>query len=103
MADRFYLVTFDIKNSKGREAEYSQVRGALLTLVGRSNYLRSIKQCCLVRTPLPASALRNSVKQILGYNCNILVVRLAFGYGIDIKDAATRLDTLKFLNSIPKR
>lgn len=103
MVDRFYLVTFDIVNSKGREAEYNKVRQALMTLVGTSQYVRAVKQCCLVRTPLPASALRNSVQQILGFQCNILVVRLAFGYGVDIKDSQTRLDTLRFLNSIPKR
>ena len=101
MADRYYLVTFDLQNSKGREAEYAKARGALQFLVGSSNYYGLLKQCSIVRTSLMASRLQQTLMQILGQNCNILIVRLRYGYSFRIRDPQIRQRAKELLNNIP--
>lgn len=80
MTERFYLVTFDLLNSKNRTNEYAIARQALKFRFGANNFWRIVKQCCIVRTDQNASAIRDVLSQRLGKNCNILVVRLARGY-----------------------
>lgn len=102
MADRYYIVTFDLENSQGREAEYSRVRRRLEALVGPTNYYRPLMQCCIVRTHLYAAQIRDSMKQTLGSNCNILVTRLRHGYAHHIRNSSTRLRTDNMLRNIPR-
>lgn len=102
MALRYYLVTFDLVGSKGREAEYAAARRSLKFLVGSPNYLRVVMQCALVRTDkYYASALKNSLAQRLGSQTNILVVRLRHGYALKLLDQQRRKDALSFLGNIP--
>jgi hypothetical protein len=91
MTERFYMVKFDLKNSKGREAEYYRADAALKFRFGPSNYWKIVKQCRIVRTDRDASAIRNSLTQTLGGNCNILVVRLRHGHAYTLVDPAARL------------
>lgn len=101
MPVRYYLTTFDLENSKGREAEYAKVRRRLEFLVGKQNYLRIVKQCCIVQTSLNAAALRNSIRQVTGSQSNILVVRLRHGYSTAINDPSIRQKARDFLDQVP--
>jgi hypothetical protein len=100
--DRYYIVTFDLEESKGQELEYNKIRQRLEGLVGKENYFRPVKQCCIVKTPLSARHIRNSMLQTLGPKCNILVVRLRFGYAFRIKDVQERQRTNRLMNAIPR-
>jgi len=50
MSDRFYLVTFDLVNSRGREAEYAKARVALkfLAVIPHVRYLRTLATAALL-------------------------------------------------------
>ena len=100
MPDRFYLVTFDLKESHTRQAEYLKVRSRVRNLVGRENFCQIVKQCCMVRTSLDAASIRNSMKQVIGERCNILVVRLRKGYAFKLLDPAMQRRAREFLGSI---
>ncbi len=89
MANRFYMVTFDLEHSATRTAEYAQVRADLKFMVGPANYHGFTKQACIVQTSQNAAAIRDRMAQKLGGDCNILVVRLAHGYAF--KFSATKL------------
>jgi hypothetical protein len=101
MALEYYLVTFDLIQSKGRESEYDTVRRRLRFLVGQQNYCRVVKQCCLIRTELDAKTIRQSIEQTIGPQSNTLIVPLRRGYSLRIKDAATRNSAIEFLRGIP--
>lgn len=99
--DRYYLVTFDLIGSKGREGDYARAHAAITLLVGGGkNYYRIVKQCCMVRTRHNAARLRDSLKQTLGGSCNILVVRLRGGYAYSIKSPLTRAKATEILAEI---
>jgi hypothetical protein len=102
MAVEYYLVTFDLINSKGRANEYETVRRRLRFLVGPQNYCRVVKQCCLIRTKLGPTTVRQSIEQTIGSQSNTLIVPLRYGYSMRIKDPVTRVQARDFLRSIPK-
>lgn len=79
MANRFYMVTFDLENSANRTNEYAMVRADLMAMVGASNYHGFTKQACIVQTSNAAGAIRDRMVQKLGGDCNILIVRLQRG------------------------
>jgi len=101
MSDRFYLVTFDLRNSKGREAEYRQADESLKFRFGRDNFWKIVKQCRIIRTGQDAREIRSTLSQVLGSNCNILVVRLRRGYAFRIVDARDRRVARGLLSQIP--
>lgn len=103
MPDRFYLATFDLVNSRGREAEYARARAALEFLVGSANYHRPVKQCCIIGTDksINAGRIKDTLRQTLGSNSNILVVRLRHGYATALIQPANRARTRTVLGSIP--
>jgi hypothetical protein len=90
MVARFFMVTFDLKNSKGREAEYQRADSGLKFRFGPTNFWKVVKQCRIVRTDLAAVDVRDALKQYLGGNCNILVVRLARGYAYSLLDRVAK-------------
>jgi hypothetical protein len=100
MAERYYLVTFDLENSAGREADYERVRNDLKQLVGPMNYHKPLKQCCIVKTDKNAATIRNAMTQRLGQQCNILVARLRFGFAFRIRDRHTHAETSALLRRI---
>jgi hypothetical protein len=102
MAFRYYLVTFDLVNSKGRESEYAVARRALEFLVGKTHYFRIVMQCSLIRTDRHnALALKNSLSQRLGAQSNILVVRLRHGYALKLLNQQKSNAAHEFLKEIP--
>jgi hypothetical protein len=102
MAVEYYLVTFDLINSKGRESEYATVKNRLRLLVGPQNFCRVVKQCCLIRTKLDAKTIRQSVEQTIGSQSNTLILPVRRGYSLRVKDPATRNAAIDFLKSIPR-
>jgi hypothetical protein len=102
MPYHYYVATFDLEQSKGREAEYGKVRQALECLVGSKNYYRPVKQCCIVRTNLNADTLRDSMTQTLGPRCNILIARLRFGFAFRIRNPETKRETGMWMRGIPR-
>ena len=101
MTSRFYMVAFDLKNSKGRESEYARADAALQFRVGAKNCWRIVKQCRIVRTDQDASSIRNMINQSLGGNCNILVVRLKRGYAFTLMNPDDRIVARDCLQQIP--
>lgn len=101
MTGRFYMVTFDLIGSKGRENDYAKARGALRFLVGEGNYWDLVKQCAIVRTNKDARVIMNSLTQSLGLECNILVVRLRRGYAFRLRDVGKRAKARDCLQQIP--
>jgi hypothetical protein len=98
---RFYMVTFDLENSAKRTAEYAQVRADLRLMVGAANYHGFTKQACIVQTSNTAAAIRDRMAQKLGGDCNILVVRLRYGYAFKLKDRTMKAQAAAVLRSIP--
>jgi hypothetical protein len=103
VSTRYYLVTFDLKNSKGREAEYKRADDALVLRYGPQNYWRIVKQCRIIRTSQDARHIRDSLHQRLGGNCNILVVRLRRGYAFTLMDPQDRAKARDCLQNIPSQ
>jgi hypothetical protein len=101
MSERFYMVSFDLENSKYRTNEYTKIRRYLENLVGSRNYHRLTKQCCILKTDQRSAAIRDGIKQRLGSNCNILVVRLQYGYAFHLPDPVVRAEAIDVLTSIP--
>jgi len=101
MTLRYYMVTFDIIGSRGREGDYRKVEEALKFRFGAGNYWKLVKQCAVVRTFHTASDIRGTLAQQLGRNCNILVVRLRHGYAVSIRDSAKRAEAIDCLRRIP--
>lgn len=98
MTARFYMVTFDLRNSKGRENEYVKADNALKFRFGPQNYWKIVKQIRIVKTGQDARQIRDMLHQTLGGNCNILIVRLRRGYAytlINPKDRETAKDCLQ--------
>ena len=100
MADRYYVVTFDLEDSQGREAEYELVRRDLKLMVGPMNYHRPLKRCCIIRTNKDAQTIRNTMTQKLGDKCNILIARLRHGFAFRIRDPELRVRTSILMRSI---
>jgi hypothetical protein len=101
MTDRFYLVTFDLQNSKGREAEYTRADTALRFRFGAQNFWKIVKQCRIVRTNQNARQIQATLQQTLGGNCNILIVRLRRGYAFTLTTATARITARDCLQQIP--
>jgi hypothetical protein len=101
MTGRFYLVTFDLENSRGREAEYTLADTALRFRFGAKNFWKIVKQCRIVRTNQDARQIRASLQQTLGGNCNILIVRLRRGYAFTLTTPAARITARDCLQQIP--
>lgn len=101
MTGRFYIVTFDLQNSKGREAEYPRADAALRLRFGSQNFWKIVKQCRIVRTNEDARQIRATLQQVLGGNCNILVVRLRRGYAFKLTTPAARIVARDCLQQIP--
>jgi hypothetical protein len=101
MTKRFYLVTFDLIGSRGRENEYKRAEDALTFRFGKDNYWKLVKQCAVVRTNQDARAIRDVLQQRLGRNCNILVMRLRRGYAFSIRDPLKRQAAKDCLQQIP--
>lgn len=101
MAERYYLATFDLVDSEGRQAEYAKARAALEFLVGGPNYYRPVKQCCILRSSVNAARIKGTLTQTLGSNCNVLVVRLRRGHAIHLLDSENREETEALLRDLP--
>lgn len=103
MADRYYLATFDLVNSEGRQAEYAKARAALEFLVGGQNYYRPVKQCCILKSDgsVNAARIKKTLTQNLGSDCNVLVVRLRHGHAIHLLDRENRIETEALLAGLP--
>jgi hypothetical protein len=101
MTGRFYMVTFDLENSKGRTNDYPKARQALQFLVGDGNYWDLVKQCAIVRTNNDARAIMNTLTQQLGPDCNVLVVRLRRGYAFKLRDVDKRAKARDCFQQIP--
>ena len=74
MPNRFYLISFDLKNSKYRQADHPRARASLMFLVNPSNYYRITLQCAIVRVVenrVDAARIRDTLSQILESNCNM--------------------------------
>lgn len=100
MAKRFYMATFDLLNSHGREQEYKLAENTLRFRFGAENYWKPLKQFCVIRTDRGAAAIRDALKQRLGSDCNILVVELAKGYAFKIIDPRKRREAKEFLEQL---
>ena len=98
----FYMVTFDIIGSKGKEALYEKVRRALQTQVGDGNYYRLLKQCVLIETLTDRREVGKMTKSILGDSCNILIVRLQSGQAYRIVSPNDNLAAKKFFKRLKK-
>lgn len=101
MTGRYYMVTFDITPSKGRNNDYKMVNDSLMMQFGMSNYWSIVKQCCIIRTARDARSIRDSISQKLGSDCNILVVRLRRGYAFKLIDPVKRQNAQNVLSQIP--
>lgn len=101
MTNRFYMVTFDLEDSKNRTNEYKAAEEALKFRFGPDNYWKILKQCCIVRTNRDAREIRDTLIQRLGQKCNILVIRLRRGYAFKIKDREKRTSAQSCLSQIP--
>jgi len=97
---KHYMVTFDIVGSRGREGDYKRVESSLKMRFGDENYSKIVKQCCIIRTNESAMMIRDSVKQILGSDSNILVNKMAYGYAVSLKDPKTRAKARTILDRI---
>lgn len=101
MAPRFYLVTFDLEDSRYRTNEYRIAEEALISSFERPNYWKLVKQCSIVRTSRSAADIRDVLTQRLGRNCNILVVRLRYGYAFTLTNRQKRQAARNCLSQIP--
>lgn len=101
MTSRFYMVTFDLRNSKGRENEYAKADAALKFRYGDQNYWKIVKQCRIIRTNQDARQIRDMLNQSLGGNCNILVVRLKRGFAFTLLNPLDRVVARDCLQQIP--
>tara|TARA_R110002124_G_scaffold16882_7_gene71440 strand:- start:6731 stop:7051 length:321 start_codon:yes stop_codon:yes gene_type:complete len=95
------MVTFDLLNSKTRTKEYKQAEEALKFKFKPQNYWKPVKQCAIVRTDMGAQAIRDTLKQRLGANTNIMVVRIKREYALTIKDPAKRREAKGCFDQIP--
>lgn len=78
-SDRFYMVTFDLKGARGREALYAKFGSHLRAFVGRENAHRFIKQCYFVRCRFKRRDVRTEMQRLLSGRDSILVAQLAPG------------------------
>jgi len=78
-AVRYYMVTFDLKKAKGREALYNKFRSHLSAFVGAGNTHRFIKQCYFVRCRFAQKDIRTEMQALLSASDSILVTRLGPG------------------------
>lgn len=98
--DNFYMVTFDLQNSRGRSNEYSAAEAHLRNRFGAENYWKIVKQCAVIRTADHSRAIRDTLSQRLGSDCNILVVKIARGYALKIRDPYQREKAKKCLQQV---
>ena len=96
----FYMVTFDIINSRGKESLYHAVEKALKDELGDEHYYRVVKQCVLVETLADKREIGKIIKGILGNECNILIVRLQPGQAYRIVDPAHKANAAKFFKRL---
>lgn len=97
---RFYLVSFDLIHARGRTNEYKAAEEALKLRFGPDNFWKPIKQFCIVRTDQGAGAIRDTLGQRLGRNCNILVVALRKGYAFRILNPQKRNEARECLEQL---
>jgi hypothetical protein len=85
--------------SRAREADYTKTANALKARYGTANYFKCIRQCCLVRLSGKddVDSIRDAIRAVLGRRCNIVVLKLAFGFAIKIRDATKRATAGKIL------
>lgn len=101
MADRFYLASFDLLQSQGRQNDYKAAEETLKFRFGANNYWKPLKQFCVIRTDQGAAAIRDALSQRLGGNCNILVVGLKKGYAYKIVNTRRRREAKEMLEQLP--
>ena|ERR1700693_2643231 len=82
---RYYLVTFDLKRSAGRQALYTRFKRRLEKILGRANVGSIIKQCYFVKSTLKSSYIRAEMQTILAPQDSILIARLQPGYSYSLK------------------
>jgi hypothetical protein len=95
------MITFDLKNSNGRQAQYKKADAHLVFVYGKQNFWKIMKQVKIIRTNHDPRQIRDSLHQNLMGNCNILVVRIRKGYAFKIIDPALRLIARDCLQQLP--
>lgn len=99
---RYYIATFDLIGSRGREHQYKLADKALRFRFGEANYWKIVKQCAIIRTKDRAKDIRDVLSQQLGQKTNILVLRLRHGHAFSLQDPDSRAIAKDCFDGMPK-
>lgn len=101
MALRFYLVTFDLKDSYGRNAHYAAADAALKFRYGEENFWKVIKQCRIIRTSDTAGSIKDMLNQAVGGNCDIVILQIKGDWDCKFMDYRDRRNARECLEQVP--
>jgi hypothetical protein len=76
---QYYMVTFDLSGSDGRQATYARFRTRLGALIGIDNVVRGIKQVYFIRSDYLPKDIRSEMERVLEAQDSIIVTRLQPG------------------------
>lgn len=102
MADRYYLVTFDLIGSRGREYQYKLVEDRLKSISINEEYHKLVKQCAIICTDRAREEIYETVRQAVGGKASVLVIRVAWGSIIRMPNKSKQRDAECILDGIPK-
>lgn len=82
---QYFMVTFDLSGSAGRQAVYARFRARLGALVGAENVVRAIKQVYFVKADFSSRDIREEMQRVLERQDSIIITRLQPGESFRLK------------------